>query len=147
MPYVLDTNVFVRLSNHNDAQREVAINAVRILRERNEDLYYTPQILSEFWNVCTRPTSARGGLGLTTEQTERKARLIEKYCQLLPDSLATHQNWRRLVSAHSVMGVQVYDARLAASMNTYGIQQILTFNTEDFSRFAAITAIHPKDIK
>src|SRR5262252_7654055 len=128
MPYLFDTNIFVRLANQSDQQRPVALDALRILRARNEYLSYTPQVLNEFWNICTRPASARGGLGLSVVQTERKARLLEKYFQLLPDSLATHQEWRRLVAAHSVMGVQVYDAKLAASMIVHGIQQILTFN-------------------
>ena len=37
-------------------------------------------------------------------------------------------------------------ARLVASMNVYGVQQILTFNTQDFKRFPAVMAIHPKDV-
>ena len=146
MAYILDTNVFVRLSQQSDPNREITIRALRALRERNEDLCYTPQILNEFWNVCTRPSAARGGLGLDVQQVERKSRLIEKYCRLLPDSLATHQIWRQLVLVHSVIGVQVYDARLVASMNVYGVQQILTFNTQDFKRFPAVMAIHPKDV-
>jgi hypothetical protein len=35
----------------------------------------------------------------------------------------------------AVSGVQVHDARLAASMYTHGIMHILTFNESDFIRF------------
>jgi predicted nucleic acid-binding protein len=80
-------------------------------------------------------------------QTERKARLLEKHFQLLPDGLATHQEWRQLVVAHSIMGLQVYDARLVASMAVYGIDHLLTFNVRDFKRFPGIFAIHPSDAK
>lgn len=93
-----------------------------------------PQVLSGFWNVCTRPASARGGLGLSTTQTDRKARLIERYFRLLPDSLVTFQQWRRIVVAHSVMGVEVHDAKLVASMDAYGLTLLLTFNIADFKR-------------
>jgi predicted nucleic acid-binding protein len=147
MRYIVDTNIFLRLAKRGDPQRPAAINALRILRARREDLCYTPQVLNEFWSVCTRPAMARGGLGLTVVQTERKAKLIEKYYRLLPDNLDTHQTWRRLVAAHSVMGVGVYDARLAASMDVYRVGYILTFNTRDFGRFAGITAVDPKDIQ
>ena len=61
------------------------------------------------------------GLGLSLDQTELKARVIERYFVPLPDSLATFQEWRRLVVNHSVTGVAVHDAKLVASMNVYGL--------------------------
>lgn len=106
MAYLFDTNIFLRLARRNDPQRQIVLEATQKLRTRNVVLCFTPRVLSEFWNVCTRPASARGGLGLSTSETERKARLIERYFRLLPDSLVTFQEWRRLVVAHSVMGVE-----------------------------------------
>jgi predicted nucleic acid-binding protein len=93
MAYLVDTNVFLRLVPKKDPDRSVVLNALRKLRAANEELFYTTQVLAEFWTVCTRPASARGGYGLSPEKTERKARLVERYCQLLPDSIATHQEW------------------------------------------------------
>ena len=110
MPYLIDTNILIRLAQRNDPNRPVVLKALRELKQQNEDLCYTTQVLVEFWNVCTRPITARGGLGLTIEVTERKAKLIEQRFRLLPESLATHQEWRRLVTLHSVKGVQVHDA-------------------------------------
>ncbi|HLG16946.1 MAG TPA: type II toxin-antitoxin system VapC family toxin [Blastocatellia bacterium] len=147
MAYLFDTNLFLRLAHRNDPQRQMALDALRRLRSRNEVLCFTPQVLSEFWNVGTRPASARGGLSLSLTQTERKARLIERYFRLLPDSLATFQEWRRLVVTHSVMGVEVHDAKLVASMNVYGITHLLTFNVADFKRYPGITAVSPADVK
>ncbi|HXF39312.1 MAG TPA: type II toxin-antitoxin system VapC family toxin [Blastocatellia bacterium] len=121
--------------------------AVQKLRSRNEILCFTPQVLSEFWNVCTRPASARDGLGLSTTQTDRKARLVERYFRLLHDSLVTFQQWRRIVVAHSVMGVEVDDAKLVASMNVYGLTHLVTFNLTDFKRYPAITHISPVEVK
>ena len=109
-------------------------------------LFYTPQVLSEFWNVCTRPMSARGGMGLSLTETERKVQLIERYFRLLPDSLDTFQVWRRLLVAHSIVGVEVHDAKLVASMNTYGISHLLTFNTNDFKRYPGITVVDPANV-
>jgi len=108
MAYLVDTNVFLRLVSRNDPDRNTVLDALRNLGARNEDLFYTSQVLAEFWAVCTRPATARGGYGLSPEETERKARMIERYCRLLPDSLATHQEWRRLIVTHSVMGVEVH---------------------------------------
>ena len=143
MAYLFDTNLFLRLARRNDPQRQLALEALQKLRSRNEVLCFTPQVLSEFWNVCTRPASARGGLGLSPIQTERKARLIERHFRLLPDNLATFQEWRRLVVMHSVRGVEVHDAKLVASMNVYGITRLITFNVADFTRYPGITVVSP----
>jgi predicted nucleic acid-binding protein len=89
---------------------------------------------------------ARGGLGMTVEQTDRGVRLFERNLELLPDSLAVHEEWRRLLVAHTVAGVQVHDARLIAVMHVYGVPHLLTFNGDDFRRYTGITAIPPQDV-
>lgn len=145
MLYLVDTNVFLRLVSRTDPDRTSVLNAFRKLNTANDELIYTSQVLAEFWTVCTRPTTARGGYGLSSEETERKARLIERYCRFLPDSLATHQEWRRLIVAHSVMGVEVHDARLVASMNVHGIRRLLTFDSKDFKRYPGIRVVSPEN--
>lgn len=146
MSHLFDTNTFLRLAEPNSRQRILVLEAIRKLRANNEMLYCTPQVLAEFWNVCTRPQSARGGLGLSPAQTERKVNLIQKYFQLLPDSLATFTAWRKLVADHQIIGVQVHDAKLVASMLAYHIPTLVTFNEKDFQRFSIIKAINPQDI-
>jgi predicted nucleic acid-binding protein len=65
---------------------------------------------------------------------------------VLPDSLAVHEEWRRLLVMHSVSGVQVHDARLVAAMRVHGVKHILTFNDKDFARYADIEAVHPRAV-
>lgn len=146
MAHLFDSNNLLRLAEKNSPQRLIVLNAVRKLRADNEIIYYTPQILAEFWNVCTRPQSARGGFGLSIAQTERKANLIQKHFALLPDNLATFNEWRGLVSDYQIMGVQVHDAKIVASMISHNIQYLVTFNEKDFKRFPRITVLNPKDI-
>jgi predicted nucleic acid-binding protein len=146
MSYLIDTNVFLRVTKRNDPARQLALDALRKLRSNNETLCYTTQVLVEFWNVCTRPVAARGGLGLSYQATERKVQIIEKWFHLLPESLTTHQEWRRLVVAHSVQGVQVHDTMLVAVMHVHNISHLLTFNRDDFKRFPSITVLTPSEI-
>lgn len=144
--YLLDTNIHVRLANRHDPHYALARRAVSTPRARGERLCYTSQVLGEFWNVCTRPTTARGGLGLTVERTDRRVRLMERHLELLPDTLQLHEEWRRLLVVHAVTGLQVHDTRLVAAMHIHGIPRILTFNVADFRRFPGITAVHPQDV-
>jgi len=91
----------------------------------------------------TRPV-ARNGFGLSVPEAEREVRLIEAGMTLLPDGEAVYREWWRIIVQHGVLGVQVHDARLAASMYVHGVSHILTLNVVDFSRFSGLTAIHPK---
>ena len=146
MPYFVDTNVFLRIVPKTDPDRQTALSALRKLLEMNEELYYTTQVLAEFWTVCTRPTTARGGYGLSPAKTERKARMIERYCQFLPETAAAHHEWKRLIVAYAVQGVQVHDTRLVAVMKTFGITHLLTFEKGNFTRFPGITVVAPDEI-
>jgi predicted nucleic acid-binding protein len=72
--------------------------------------------------------------------------VIERDFEFLPDSRDVHDRWRRLLVMHDVKGVQVHDARLAASMYVHGVTQLLTVNVRDFQRFEGLRAIHPADV-
>jgi len=56
-----------------------------------------------------------------------------------------YPEWRKLVVAFNVSGVQVHDARLVANMKANSVTHILTFNTRDFIRYAPeeIVAVEP----
>lgn len=146
MPYLIDTNIFLRIAKRNDPERQACLDVLKLLAAHQEELYYTTQTLVEFWNVCTRPLTSRTGLNLPPSVAERKVRVIEKRFRFLPESAATHQEWRRLVTAHAVEGVQVHDTMLVAIMNVYGIANLLTFNKRDFKRFSGITVLTPADV-
>ncbi len=116
-----------------------------MLRQRREPVCYTPQNLVEFWRVCTRPVSANG-FGLSVAETDRRAKVIERLFTLLPDRPEIHTEWRSLVVACEVSGVQVHDARLVAAMRVHGLSRLLTLNVADFTRFPGVIAVHPEDV-
>lgn len=76
-----------------------------------------PQNLTEFWNVCTRP-SDRNGLGLTPTETDKHISQLESLLTVHPEVPNIYTEWRRFVVTHYVSGVRVYDARVVASMET-----------------------------
>jgi predicted nucleic acid-binding protein len=143
MPILVDTNILLRVLNRDDAQHALTRNAVRSLKSRGEQNLTTLQNVSEFWNVCTRPQAARGGLGLNPEEAERRLRILERSFTVLPEPPNLYSTWRQLVVSHSILGVQVHDAKLVAAMMLHGITDILTFNGKDFARYPGINAISP----
>lgn len=140
--YLVDTNVLLRFVKPDNRDYPLVRSAVYRLWMAGDDLCYTSQNLAEFWNSCTRPAE-RNGYGLSIFEVDRRARLIEDRFTFLEDGRAVHREWRNLLVAHSVSGVQVHDARLVAAMHVHQITRLLTFNTRDFVRYAGITPVHP----
>ena len=145
MKILLDSNVLLRWNIRTAPQSQLVIRAVDLLLASGALPCYTSQNLGEFWNVLTRPLD-RNGFGLTPQEADRRARMIENKIPILPDDPAAHPVWRRLLVAHAISGVQVHDARIAAAMNVHGVKRILTLNTRDFARFPSIEAIHPEQV-
>jgi predicted nucleic acid-binding protein len=146
MRYLVDTNVLLRLLQRNDPYHSTIRQAVRSLLAHGDELCCAPQNIVELWNVSTRPATARGGFGLTTAETDRRVRLIERVFTILEETPSVYPEWRRLVVDYSVSGVQVHDARIVALMNVHTVTHVLTLNASDFSRYAGIVAVSPDEI-
>jgi predicted nucleic acid-binding protein len=147
MLVLVDSGILLRLLEPSDPEHAAIRGAVRVLRRPGDTLVTAAQNAAEFWNVCTRPVSARRGYGLSIADADRRLRVIEQLFQVLPDSPAAYQAWRRLIVAHAVQGVQVHDARLVALVQVNGIAPILTLIGSDFTRYVGILPIAPTSLR
>lgn len=145
MKWLVDTNILLRLVELTALQHIEAKSAVDKLLKNGDTLYILLQNISEFWNVCTRPKD-KNGLGFSIAQTEAELSKIEQVFDILPDTTDVYKNWRELVVKHSVSGIQVHDAKIAAAMKAHNIENLLTFNAKDFKRYADIKAVEPRDV-
>ena len=143
---LVDTNVLLRITRRADPQHKIVDTALARLAWQGATLYYTHQNIAELWNAMTRPVD-HNGLGLTILEAEREVRALEAGMSLLPDSESVYRQWRRIVVEHSVLGVQVHDARLAAAMYVHAVKHILTLNVADFSRFEGLTIVHAESVE
>ncbi len=134
MSVLIDTNVPLRRTQPDHPHHTAAIESVARLLATGESICFTPQNISEFWNVATRPV-ANNGMGFSVDLTLGEVAKIERVLTLLPDSTAMYAKWKRLVVAHNVPGSKVHDARLVAAMNAHGVHRILTFDAGDFTRY------------
>jgi predicted nucleic acid-binding protein len=139
---LVDTNILLRAARRSDPQHNLIDTALATLAEGGTTFYYTHQNIAELWNVMTRPVD-NNGFGLQVGEAESEVRLIEGGMNLLPDSEAVYQEWRKIVVEYAVLGVQVHDARLVAAMRVRGVRHILTLNESDFKRYGGITVVHP----
>lgn len=142
---LVDSNVLLRWVKPDDRDYPLVVAALDTMLLHGWALCYTSQNLAEFWNTCTRPVD-RNGFALSPQEADRRARLFEEKLRLLSDSFAVHQEWRKLLVASGVSGVQVHDARLVAAMRVHGVKRILTFDEKDFVRYPDVEAVHPRSV-
>src|SRR3954447_11328776 len=146
MHVLVDSGILLRLLEPTDPQHGVIRGAVRALQGRGDTLVTAAQNAAEFWNVCTRPATARGGFGLSIADADRRLRIVERLFRVMPDSPAAYPIWRGLLVAHGIRGVQVHDARLVSLMQAHGIAHILTLNGGDFARYTGIVPVAPASL-
>jgi predicted nucleic acid-binding protein len=144
MSILIDTNILLRRAQPDHPSHTAALDSVARVLGAGETVYFTFQNISEFWNVATHPIE-KNGLGFSIAVAIREVNRIERLLTFLPDSPAVYTEWKRLVVEHAIQGVKVHDAKLAAAMRVHGITRILTFNTDDFTRYH-IDAIHPSSL-
>ena len=144
--YLIDTGVLLRLFDASDPQCSQIRQSLRKLRRDGHSLYAGYQNIAEFWNVSTRPSSARSGYGHSVQITERRVSFIESFGRIVPENEASYHHWKRIAKTHGVKGVSVHDARLVALMYAMQIKNLVTLNPGDFQRYSNIVVLLPADV-
>jgi predicted nucleic acid-binding protein len=143
--YLVDTNILLRLVQKNSPMHLDTTNAIFMLKRQGKFLSITPQNLIEFWAVATRPID-KNGLGLSINQIVEETEKIKNIFLVYRDTHQIFTEWESLVIKYQVMGKQVHDTRLVAAMLTHNITHLLTFNVDDFKRFADIVVVDPRSV-
>lgn len=145
--YIVDANLLLRIVDTASSHHPIAIRAFRTLRARGDELIVPAQALHEFYVVATRPSSTRGGLGISPQQALRWLRVFHTLLRVLPESPLLAE-WEQLLSRTRTVGLNAHDARYIAAMKVAGLSHILTFNGKDFHRYAeeGIVVVDPASI-
>ncbi len=146
MDVFIDSSVLVRLKDPIVPLRSLAERAIELLDAKGFHLLLSTQVLMEYWAVATRPSTARGGLGLTAEEAILDVEAYRNWFATVPEDERLFGIWWRIVQDYKVLGRQVWDARIAAILRLYGIPHLLTFNTQDFLRFDFLKAWSPEKV-
>jgi predicted nucleic acid-binding protein len=146
MRILIDSGILIRLFDRTDPQHARIRQSLSLLRARRFRAITSIQNVAEFWNVCTRPQSARGGYGVGLQLVHQRTRVIERLFKVISESTRSYRIWRRLIVQHGVQGLQVHDARLVSLMQSRRITHILTLNPTDFARYPGIIVWTPQDV-
>ena len=145
MRVLIDTSIVVRTAQPGTVACAEALAALTNLDARGAERFIVPQVLYEYWVVCTRPSN-QNGLGFSAIQAETDLERLKQLFLLLRDERSIFEHWQKLVVGHSVLGKTAHDTRLAAAMQRHQLSHILTFNKSDFVRYPHVIAVTPGDV-
>ncbi len=137
----IDTNVWVAKiiedhTFHNRAEAEL------VRRGENGDLLcVSSQLIRELISVCTLGRNLSRPLKWEEIQQQLDALLAQTV--FLSESELSTRKLIELGSRYTVIGKQIHDTNIVATMLTHGLTRLVTFNPDDFKRFTEIEVIVP----
>src|SRR5262245_56687692 len=134
-PIFVDTNVLVYSTVVTAPLYADAFRCLESLRLAGTPLWISRQILREYLATLSRPQSFTGPL--TAAVLSADVTRFQRDLQIAEDGPSVTANLLGLLAAVTVGGRQVHDANIVATMQAYGIRNLLTHNTADFARYAA----------
>ena len=134
---MVDTNVLIYSTVTSSPWHQEARGWLAALVDKGVELCIIPQIVREYLVILTR--------GEVFEQQFTPEEALDELEAILPTFILLDENeetvssLRNLIRRYQVRGKSVHDANIVASMLTYGITRLVTYNDSDFRRFGEIT--------
>jgi predicted nucleic acid-binding protein len=138
-PVFLDTNILVYARATQSPFHQAALQMIQRLDQSRVELWISRQVLREYLATFTRPQQFTNPLPIETLIED--IRLFQTRFRVAEDSLQVTQRLLALMEQVSIGGKQVHDANIIATMQAYGISQLLTHNVADFNRFSEFITV------
>jgi len=137
----VDTNLLVYASRRTSLHHRNAIAALQQLQYEAAEAWISRQVIREYLAVVTRPQHGVSAIPVALAADDIRRFALD--FQVAEDGPAITEHLLELIHRFPTGGRQVHDANIVATMLTYGIRRLLTFNADDFLRFAEIIDIQP----
>jgi predicted nucleic acid-binding protein len=137
----IDTNILVYARAAQSPFHNAALQVIQSLDDSGVEIWISRQILREYLSTLTRPQQFTNPLSLETLIED--IRLFQTRFRVAEDNLQVTQQLLTLMEQISIGGRQVHDANIVATMQIYGISQLLTHNIADFNRFSKLITVLP----
>jgi len=137
----VDTNVWVARGVEDHIFHQRAHDKLNFLLEQEDLLCTSNQIIRELISVC----SLGRGLSrpLTWDELRQQIEALLAQTIFLNESEASTRRLIDLGANYKVIGKQIHDTNIVATMLAHGITRLVTFNPNDFKRFSEIEIIIP----
>lgn len=137
----VDTNILIYANLTVSPFHEPARQILKSLKQQGCFLWISRQILKEYLSAMTKRNILTGEI--STLSLIEDIRYFSEYFGIAEDSPLVTEKLLALLKQIVIGGAQIHDANIVATMQAYGISNLLTHNTKDFERFSSIITILP----
>ena len=137
----IDTNILIYANLAMSPFHLQATERLQTLDEQRADLWISRQILREYLSGMTRQGNLTREIPLASLVAD--VRYFANRFRVAEDSSQVTERLLTLMEQVPVGGRQVHDANIVATMQAYGIDQLLTHNIADFNRFSELITVLP----
>jgi len=138
-PGLIDANVLVYAMDA-DAPQHAASRAL-LQAAHDTTLFVTSQVLCEFYSIVTNPR--RVPKPRSSEEAILAISSLLTVLHILPIPARAVESWLDLLRRHPVIGGDIFDLQIVATMQANDVQRIYTFNTSDFDVFPELAVVTP----
>jgi predicted nucleic acid-binding protein len=139
--WLIDTNILVFAYLVHHPLYGAARARLQALASAGAELWVSRQILREYLAAMTRPRQYTGAMPVASLIADVQA--FERNYLVAEDSSAVTARLLNLLTAVPCVGKQIHDANIVATMQEYGIPNLLTDNAADFNRFSGPITVVP----
>ncbi len=134
---IIDSNILIYAINADSPKNK---KAQEFLKESLKDLEIAHQNILETIRVLTHQKFSKP-MGINSALSAIQA--ISESCRIISPTLTTYYLWLELVGKYQLTGNRIFDAYLAATALSNGIDEVATDNVLDFKKFKGLKVINP----
>jgi predicted nucleic acid-binding protein len=140
-PGLIDANVLVYAMDADAPHHTASRALLEAARDPSTTLFVTSQVLCEFYSIVTN--SRRVPQPRSSNDAMRAISSLLVFLRVLPSPASVVEVWLDLLCRHPVIGGEVFDLQIVATMQANGLERIYTFNARDFVVFPELAVITP----
>jgi predicted nucleic acid-binding protein len=137
----IDTNILVFAQLALAPHHAAAVARLNELAAGGAEVWISRQVLREYLSAMTKPGVLTGTIPITSLAAD--VQKFENYFQVAEDGPPVTVFLIGLICTIQVLGKQIHDANIVATMQAHGIPKLLTHNTADFARYSSIITVVP----
>ena len=134
---LIDSNIIIYALNSSSPKN---LAAQEYIEGNKQSLYFSPQNVLETLRILTHSKYVNPMPSTTALACIQS---VTKHLTVISPDLETYEIFLGLIKKHGIGSNQVFDAYLAATALTYGIDTIATDNTKDFNKISGINVFNP----
>jgi predicted nucleic acid-binding protein len=137
----IDTNMLLYIKSNKSPFHTTALKKLDDLLDQGVEVWISRQVIREYITNATRPTNPFRVSNMNDLILD--IREIVSNFEVADETKDVTEHLLNILQKVTVQGSQIYDANIVATMQAYGIKEILTHNVADFTRYNAFITVLP----